>query len=383
MPAHLLCNRKQARNLKVSARKKGIQTKYVSKHFGREIKKEARSMDQMADRITRRKVNADKDKKNKKKNKKTKVKNVHAIKNNFRHRAFLGSQLMYDWLDQIDAKYDVMKIENIGRTGEGRDIKIVKINSDNTDLPIIFIDAGIHAREWISPAATLFLIEKLTKSLTKGRGKSDISKFQWHIIPLANPDGYEYTRTKDRMWRKNTVKNPGSSCIGVDLNRNFPEGYGIGASKNPCSEVFQGPHPLSELESTTISNYIKSTRNIKAAISIHSYGNVLIYPWGYKQTPHPKRNQLAQLATDISQSIQEKHSEKYRPGTAREVFGLWGLAGGATDDWYITQNIEYSYTFELPESDSDGDHGFLLPAKNIIKVGRQLVQGFTTMAAKL
>ena len=155
--------------------------------------------------------------------------------------------------------------------------------------------------------------------MTKGRGKNDISKFQWHIIPLANPDGYEYTRTKDRMWRKNTVKNPGSSCIGVDLNRNFPEGYGIGASKNPCSEVFQGAHPLSELESTTISNYIKSTRNIKAAISIHSYGNVLIYPWGYKQTPHPKRSQLAKLATDISKAIQEKHSEKYQPGTAREV----------------------------------------------------------------
>ena len=47
---------------------------------------------------------------------------------------------------------------------------------------------------------------------------------------------------------------------------------------------------------------------------------------------------------------------------------MWGLAGGATDDWYITQNIEYSYTFELPERDGDGDHGFLLPAKNIIKV---------------
>ena len=51
-----------------------------------------------------------------------------------------------------------------------------------------------------------------------------------------------------------------------------------------------------------------------------------------------------------------------------QVFGLWGLAGGATDDWYITQNIEYSYTFELPERDGEGDHGFLLPAKNIIKV---------------
>ena len=61
--------------------------------------------------------------------------------------------------------------------------------------------------------------------------------------------------------------------------------------------------------------------------------------------------------------------------TILQVFGLWGLAGGATDDWYITQNIDYSYTFELPERDGDGDHGFLLPAKNIIKVRVLYVTG--------
>merc|ERR1712106_1092175 len=88
-PAHLLCNRKQARSLKSSARKKGIPTTYVSKHLGREIKKEARSVDQMNDHISDRKVNSDKKKKNKKK--KTKNKNVHAIKNNFRHRAAVNS----------------------------------------------------------------------------------------------------------------------------------------------------------------------------------------------------------------------------------------------------------------------------------------------------
>ena len=75
--------------------------------------------------------------------------------------------------------------------------------------------------------------------LLQGRGKDDIGRVQWPIIPLANPDGYEYTRTHDRMWRKNTVNIPGTSCIGVDINRNFPEGYGVGASKNPCSEVYQ------------------------------------------------------------------------------------------------------------------------------------------------
>ena len=64
--------------------------------------------------------------------------------------------------------------------------------------------------------------------------------------------------------------------------RNFPEGYGVGASKNPCSEVYQGPRPLSEVEAVTIRNHIRDTENILAAVSIHSYGNVIIYPWGYK-----------------------------------------------------------------------------------------------------
>jgi len=123
--------------------------------------------------------------------------------------------------------------------------------------------------------------------------------------------------------------------------------------------------------------------NIRAAVSIHSYGSVIIYPWGYKQTQHPRRGQLSKLAKEISDAVKTNHKEYYEPGTAREVFGDWGLAGGATDDWYITQNIDYSFTFELPEHDQDGDHGFLLPASNIVKVGKQLQEAFVTMAKKM
>ena len=225
---------------------------------------------------------------------------------------------MYDYLMKLAEKLKNMKIEAIGQTDEGRDIKIVKINSNNSKLPTIFLDAGLHAREWISPAATLYLTERLAKAVY--REDKSISSFQWHIIPLANPDGYEFSRTKDRMWRKNTVKNPGSRCIGVDLNRNFPKGYGIGASKNPCSEVFKGSNPLSEKESLAISNYITNTSNIMAAVSVHSYGNVLIYPWGYlRKRQHPRRRQLRRLAKQIRKAIMKKTKEKYAIGTARDV----------------------------------------------------------------
>ena len=169
----------------------------------------------------------------------------------------------------------------IGMTNEGRNIKVVKINSNNTQLPIIFIDAGIHAREWISPASTLFLIEKLARQISKGRGKNDIAKYQWHIIPLANPDGYEYTRYIDeyvclklclnlqnirshnRLWRKNTVPLPNTDCIGVDLNRNFPVGFNLSLHDcTPvrgtrevfcgCSNTYGGRQPFSEPETRVL-----------------------------------------------------------------------------------------------------------------------------------
>ena len=51
------------------------------------------------------------------------------------------------------------------------------------------------------------------------------------------------------------------------------------------------------------------------------------------------------------------------------MFDRWGYAGGATDDWYNSIGIPYSFTWELPQKDLDGVlHGFKLPPSNIIRV---------------
>ena len=196
-----------------------------------------------------------------------------------------------------------MRVGNIGKTVEERDIKIVEINSNDSRLPVIFIDAGLHAPEWISTASIIFFIEKLSNMVASGKGKKSIARFQWHILPLVNPDGYEYSRKIDRNWRKNRARIPGSECIGVDLNRNFPEGYGIGASSDPCSNVYKGTHPISEPESKALADYVRSLKNIKAAISVHSYGNVIIYPWGHKRQKHPNVKRLRKLARYVTRAI--------------------------------------------------------------------------------
>ena len=41
------------------------------------------------------------------------------------------------------------------------------------------------------------------------------------VVPLANPDGYDYTINQDRLYQKNMQKNDDSICRGVHLDSNF------------------------------------------------------------------------------------------------------------------------------------------------------------------
>merc|ERR1712080_497128 len=90
-------------------------------------------------------------------------------------------------------------------------------------------------------------------------GDGCLSKLNFHILPSANPDGYEYSRNSDRMWRKNRCADHDSieGCIGVDLNRNwgfhFAEG---GGDTDKCSDEYQGPYAFSEIENQNIQNYV-------------------------------------------------------------------------------------------------------------------------------
>ena len=69
-------------------------------------------------------------------------------------------------------------------------------------------------------------------------------------MPLLNPDGYEYSRTHQRLWRKNRRRpTSDNQCFGVDLNRNFDViGFGVGASNQSCSDSYSGPFAASEPE---------------------------------------------------------------------------------------------------------------------------------------
>jgi carboxypeptidase A4 len=158
--------------------------------------------------------------------------------------------------------------------------------------------SGIHAREWIAPAAALYVIDSLVKAFAAS--SVEVTNVDWYIMPLLNPDGYEFSHTDDRWWRKNRAKpkqdwftgifsfflsllasifnlNNGTECYGVDLNRNYDVvGRGVGASTNPCSNVYKGEMANSEPEVKAASNVIMRNKDkLKASLSFHSYGIVV------------------------------------------------------------------------------------------------------------
>ena len=99
-----------------------------------------------------------------------------------------------DYLQRLANKYnDIAKIEDIGKSVEGRELRVIKIGTTPTngsERPSIWIDGGIHAREWISPAAVEYLVYQLVENFDLPENKNLVENFDLHILPIMNPDGY-------------------------------------------------------------------------------------------------------------------------------------------------------------------------------------------------
>lgn len=126
---------------------------------------------------------------------------------------------IYQFLDDTRQAYpEKVSVYTVGETFEHRFIKALKIET-NPNNPAIFIESNIHAREWISSATSLWIInEILTTSDPELR--EIVDSITWYFVPIANPDGYVYTHEVDRLWRK-TRSTHNILCPGTDPNRNF------------------------------------------------------------------------------------------------------------------------------------------------------------------
>ncbi|KAB0796841.1 hypothetical protein PPYR_10902 [Photinus pyralis] len=274
------------------------------------------------------------------------------------------------YLYQLALNYPkLVKLQDIGRSYEKRNMVVIQISlTPSANNPIIFIDAGIHAREWISIAQALYIIYELVENPAN---KDLLADVDWHILPVVNPDGYEYSqKTGNRLWRK--TRSPQDTCVGTDGNRNFDHYWGLnGASSNPCASNYKGPKPFSEVETQNLRDYLlKIKNNAKLYLTFHSYGKYILFPWGYtSELPHDEF-ELRTLGKEVSDAIVKAGGPAYTVGTSTNV--LYGAAGGS-DDWVKgVAGIELAYTIELP---GGGRIGFDLPGDAILDVVNQTFAG--------
>jgi len=258
------------------------------------------------------------------------------------------------YMDAIAAAHPALaRTRTLGTTPEGQPLRALELSRGGR-LGIV-LDGGQHAREWISVMVPLCIADRLAKA-TDARTQRILDAVSFHVVPIANPDGYRYTWTTDRYWRK--TRRDGH---GVDLNRNYPVGWGeAGSSDDPRSPNYRGAAPFSEPETRALATLFDSGA-IAAHLDFHSYSQVIVYPWSYQRTPPPDADAFAAIADRMATALHAAHGERYRVRAGSE---LVRGAGGTLTDWSYSAHHALAFTVELRPA--RGPDGFDLPAEQIV-----------------
>lgn len=280
-------------------------------------------------------------------------------------------------MDEMVDKYpDKAQKVSLGKTHEGRDIWALKVSSNVTDAATkdktaVVVTGVHHAREWATSEVPLAIAEDtLSNYSTDPSAKNRVDNGELWFVPLVNPDGYEYSRNEDSWWRKNRnpqTKTPCGDPIrgdvrGVDLNRNYADGNpahahiyrpkndnpcstrddGRATSDNPTSDTYRGPSGASEIEVQSMLNLQLGRGNVKGVLDFHSYGGMILYPWGGTRGQVDNVDTYRAVGNKMNDAIGDK---KYRLMQSVE---LYPTSGGSHDIHHA--NGIFSMTMEIGNS---------------------------------
>ncbi|XP_059473644.1 carboxypeptidase B1-like [Neocloeon triangulifer] len=290
---------------------------------------------------------------------------------------YMTLQEILDYTAEVVQNYPLhSSLLELGTTYEGNPLRAVKV-SNGPGKRGIFLDAGTHAREHITHPLALKAIFELVENYDQNKALVDL--FDWYILPVANPDGYNYTFNEDRFWRKNRSPNVGSDCVGTDPNRNYDINWGIDGDANPCSEAYRGVAAFSEAESSAIGSALRDIENnggLALYMSTHCYGTFLIYPWGFTYEFPVTYDELAKAANLTATAIEAVNGTRFVIGSSANVY--FPAVGASMDYAYaVGNNNTYSYTWELP---AGGEFGFAPLPEDILPIVSETWEGIKALA---
>lgn len=245
---------------------------------------------------------------------------------------------------------------SMGMSYEGRQIWGVKI-SDNVDSdedePEVFVVGQLHGNERASGEMALYLAELLVDGYgSDSRITGIVNSREIWIVPMANPDGAEYDMSDGvfRHWRKNRQPIPGSSYVGIDLNRQFGFKWNCcgGGSNNPSSPKYRGPEPWYAPETRAYRDFILSRivggrQQLEIALSLHAQGRMVLWPYAYTKKDHPRTMRYDDWRAFVALGKDLAALNGYRPQQTSDLYVVDGDEG----DWaYHSQRI-FAFAFEL------------------------------------
>ncbi|KIX07903.1 uncharacterized protein Z518_02557 [Rhinocladiella mackenziei CBS 650.93] len=307
--------------------------------------------------------------------------------------------VLYPWLRLMASLFPThASLTTIGQSAEGRDIPAFRIGTqsdyaqgDSHDSRhTLLIVGGSHAREWISVSTTAFIAYSLVTRYGHPKFPSVtkmLDHFDLVFIPVLNPDGYEYTWTTDRLWRKNRQATSLPFCPGIDLDHSFRFRWdGHGNMDNACSDDYAGPGPLAAIESQALTEWARNETNnnnvtFVSFLDFHSYSQEVLYPYSYTcDIDPPNLEDLEEVALGIAKSFRLTHGYYYgvesacegsitfRDRTKKTRVQTESQGGSALDFFYHDLDVKLAYQIKLRDT---GTYGFLLPKSNILPTGEE------------
>ncbi|MDD7804501.1 MAG: M14 family metallopeptidase [Endozoicomonas sp. (ex Botrylloides leachii)] len=251
---------------------------------------------------------------------------------------YISYQETIDFLKHSMGEHpNLIRLESIGETWEGRHIMMVTISQDvayANEKPAMLYTGTIHAREWIGiELATTFVKHIIKNYKNDPRILKAITRNTLYMVPCLNPDGFEYSRRHFSFWRKNRRDN-GDGTFGVDLNRNFAVRFRKGT--DPSSNTYGGPEAFSEPETRAIKTFVDNHKNITIALDYHSQGNVFFPAHKFNHEEEIESADLNILCANMASEIRKVTGRQYGIHRGKPPFNL---IHGSGREYYYSKGI--------------------------------------------
>jgi murein tripeptide amidase MpaA len=308
---------------------------------------------------------------------------------------YLNAQEVETALQALQKEYpqNVSLVELPNKTHMNRTSLAARVQAGSISRrPGVLFTGSMHAREWGGSDACISFLYNLLGSYKNNQDlvwggkiyanesvKKILETLDIFVFPDVNPDGKEYSQTRDAWWRKN--RNPKGA---VDINRNFDFLWksGIGTSSSSNSEVYRGKALLSEPETKNVVYLFDNYPNIGYYLDIHSYSGLFLYPWGddQSQSTNPDQNFKNQAYDGLRGKIGDIAYKEYMPEDLRARQEALGKRMSAALAAVRGSNYDVQQSVGLyPTSATSDDYAI---SRHFIDPNKELIYAFTVEFGK-